>query len=91
LARLRGGRSCADGARGRLQRYLSLWTPFLRCGGEWVRYCRLCVLLGPAKRTAGPRERQRCFFVSIIGGAWKIHAPLCFFVRDYASALIFFS
>jgi len=31
--------ACAAGGpyAGQRQRDLSLWTPFLRCGGEWVR------------------------------------------------------
>ena len=39
--------------RGQRQRDLSLWTPFLRCGGEWVRQSSFLRIAPSAKRTAG--------------------------------------
>ena len=39
--------------RGQRQRDSSLWTPILRCGGEWVRQLSLLRLALPARTTAG--------------------------------------
>ncbi len=68
LPRRRQGSALHPRLRGERQRDASLWTPFLRCGGELVRQSSLLRLALPAKRTAGRAANTANLFIRSVRG-----------------------